>query len=290
MNLLCLFSIFIFMPVIDSHSIYNELLSKINYYSGNDIKNISLKYLYQKFNLSNSDLLLNKTINWNKKINIAFNKDIDKINNGIPIQYIAKSAFFYDQNFYVDESVLIPRPETEELVSHVIKLEKGDKKKNILDIGTGSGCIAISLFKHLEANVFGIDSSNAAIKIANKNNKLIENKVRFVHLGIEEYIPEINFDVIVSNPPYISINDKKKVDENVLHHEPHEALFVDKDPLYFYRKILMFCTNYLNRKGTMYFEINDKYVKELRILFSGYDYKFINDIYGKKRFLFVSVA
>ena len=98
MNLLCLFSIFIFMPVIDSHSIYNELLSKVNYYSGNDIKNISLKYLYQKFNLSNSDLLLNKTINWNKKINIAFNKDIDKINNGIPIQYIAKSAFFYDQN------------------------------------------------------------------------------------------------------------------------------------------------------------------------------------------------
>ncbi|MFL3000624.1 MAG: peptide chain release factor N(5)-glutamine methyltransferase [Cytophagales bacterium] len=278
------------MPVIDSNSIYNELLSKVNYYSGNDIKNISLKYLYQKFNLSNSDLLLNKTINWNKKINIAFNKDIEKINNGIPIQYIAKSQFFYDQNFYVDESVLIPRPETEELVSHVIRLEKGDKKKNVLDIGTGSGCIAISLFKHLEANVFGIDSSKAAIKIANKNNKLIENQVRFIHLGIEEYNPEINFDIIVSNPPYISINDKKRVDENVLRHEPYEALFVDKDPLYFYRKILMFCKNYLNRKGNMYFEINDKYVNELGVLFSGYDYKFINDIYGKKRFLFVSVV
>jgi release factor glutamine methyltransferase len=278
------------MPVIDSNSIYNELLSKVNYYSGNDIKNISLKYLYQKFNLSNSDLLLNKTINWNKKINIAFNKDIEKINNGIPIQYIAKSQFFYDQNFYVDESVLIPRPETEELVSHVIRLEKGDKKKNVLDIGTGSGCIAISLFKHLEANVFGIDSSKAAIKIANKNNKLIGNQVRFIHLGIEEYNPEINFDVIVSNPPYISINDKKWVDENVLRHEPHEALFVDKDPLYFYRKILIFCKNYLNRKGNMYFEINDKYVNELGVLFSGYDYKFINDIYGKKRFLFVSVV
>ena len=278
------------MPVIDSNSIYNELLSKVNYYSGNDIKNISLKYLYQKFNLSNSDLLLNKTINWNKKINIAFNKDIEKINNGIPIQYIAKSQFFYDQNFYVDESVLIPRPETEELVSHVIRLEKGDKKKNVLDIGTGSGCIAISLFKYLEANVFGIDSSKAAIKIANKNNKLIGNQVRFIHLGIEEYNPEINFDVIVSNPPYISINDKKRVDENVLRHEPHEALFVDKDPLYFYRKILIFCKNYLNRKGNMYFEINDKYVNELGVLFSGYDYKFINDIYGKKRFLFVSVV
>jgi release factor glutamine methyltransferase len=278
------------MPVIDSNSIYNELLSKVNYYSGNDIKNISLKYLYQKFNLSNSDLLLNKTINWNKKINIAFNKDIEKINNGIPIQYIAKSQFFYDQNFYVDESVLIPRPETEELVSHVIRLEKGDKKKNVLDIGTGSGCIAISLFKHLEANVFGIDSSKAAIKIANKNNKLIENQGRFIHLGIEEYNPEINFDVIVSNPPYISINDKKRVDENVLRHEPHEALFVDKDPLYFYRKILIFCKNYLNRKGNMYFEINDKYVNELGVLFSDYDYKFINDIYGKKRFLFVSVV
>ena len=175
-------------------------------------------------------------------------------------------------------------------MSHVIRLEKGDKKKNVLDIGTGSGCIAISLFKHLEVNVFGIDSSKAAIKIANKNNKLIENQVRFIHLGIEEYNPEINFDIIVSNPPYISINDKKRVDENVLRHEPYEALFVDKDPLYFYRKILMFCKNYLNRKGNMYFEINDKYVNELGVLFSGYDYKFINDIYGKKRFLFVSVV
>ena len=176
------------------------------------------------------------------------------------------------------------------MVSHIISLEKSSKKKNILDIGTGSGCIAISLYKHLEADVFGIDSSKEAIRVANKNNKIIHKKVNFIHSSIEEYIPEVNFDVIVSNPPYISFDDKKKVDENVLKHEPHEALFVGKDPLYFYRKILEFCKNNLNKKAKMYFEINDKYVNELGTLFLEYDHKFMNDIYGKKRFLFVGVA
>jgi release factor glutamine methyltransferase len=278
------------MPDIESNSIYNELLNKVNYYSGNDIKNISLKYLYQKFNLTNSDLILNKKLEWNNKVKRSFYDDVEKINNGVPIQYITNSEFFYDQNFYVDNNVLIPRPETEELVSHIIKRERDNKKKNILDIGTGSGCIAITLYKHLNAHVFGIDLSKGAIKIANKNNRLVENKVRFINESIEEYTPETKFDVIVSNPPYIYSEDKNKVESNVLNYEPHEALFVSKDPLYFYKKILKFSRRYLNQNGNIYFEINDKYESELGLLFSELEYKFIKDIYGKKRFLFVTIT
>ena len=278
------------MPDIESNSIYNELLNKVNYYSGNDIKNISLKYLYQKFNLTNSDLILNKKIKWNYKVKRTFYEDLEKINSGVPIQYITNSQFFYDENFYVDNNVLIPRPETEELVSHIIKHEKDNKKKNILDIGTGSGCIAIILYKHLNAHVFGIDSSKEAVKIANKNNRLVENKVRFINESIEEYTPKTKFDVIVSNPPYISSEDKSKVDDNVLNYEPHKALFVSKDPLYFYKKILRFSRKHLNEKGNIYFEINDKYESELERLFSEFECEFIEDIYGKKRFLFVTIT
>jgi len=278
------------MPDIESNSIYNELLNKVNYYSGNDIKNISLKYLYQKFNLTNSDLILNKKIEWNHKVKRSFYDDIQKINNGVPVQYVTNSQFFYDENFYVDNNVLIPRPETEELVSHIIKLERDNKKKNILDIGTGSGCIAITLYKHINANVFGIDLSREAIKIANKNNRLVKNKVTFINKSIEEYTPETKFDVIVSNPPYIFFEDRSKVDSNVLNYEPHEALFVSKDPLYFYKKTLKFCSRHLNKKGNIYFEINDKYERELGLLFSEFECKFIKDIYGKKRFLFVTIS
>ena len=278
------------MPDIESISIYNELLNKVNYYSGNDIKNISLKYLYQKFNLTNSDLILKKKIKWDPKVKKTFYDDLEKINNGIPIQYVTNSQFFYDENFYVDNNVLIPRPETEELVSHIIKLERDNKKKKILDIGTGSGCIAITLSKHLNAKVFGIDQSKEAIKIANKNNRLVEKKVSFINESIEEYNPKTKFDLIVSNPPYISSEDKNEVDSNVLNYEPHDALFISNDPLYFYKIILKFSRRHLKDKGNIYFEINDKYEGELRLLFSELECKFIKDIYGKKRFLFVTIT
>ena len=270
-----------------SNLLYAELLKKVKNYSDKELKNISLKYLYLKFNLSSSDLLINKTVPWNKKIQQEFNIDIKKLTNKIPVQHITGSEFFYDRVFHVSDKTLIPRPETEELVDIIIKSEKSNYKKNILDIGTGSGCIAVTLSNHLTSNVFGIDISKAAIDIAIKNNTLTSNKVSFITSKIEEYIPEEPFDIIVSNPPYIPKLDEDKVDKNVLIYEPHNALFVGSDTIYFYKVILEFSKKHLKKNGIIYFEINQNYVELIKNLLKETNFKVIKDFYGNKRFVIV---
>ena len=270
-----------------SNLIYAELLKKVKNYSDNELKNISLKYLYLKFNLSSSDLLINKTVPWNKKIQEEFKIDIKKLTNKIPVQHITSSEFFYDRVFHVSDKTLIPRPETEELVDIIIKSEKSNHKKNILDIGTGSGCIAITLSNYLTSNVIGIDVSKAAIDVAIKNNILTPNKVSFITSKIEDYIPKEPFDIIVSNPPYIPKLDEDKVDKNVLIHEPHGALFVGSDPIYFYKIILRFSQKYLKENGSIYFEINQKYIDQIKTLLMGFDFDIIKDLYGHKRFVVI---
>ena len=270
-----------------SNLIYAELLKKVKNYSDNELKNISLKYLYLKFNLSSSDLLINKAVPWNKKIQEEFKIDIKKLTNKIPVQHITGSEFFYDRVFHVSDKTLIPRPETEELVDVIIKSEKSNHKKNILDIGTGSGCIAVTLSNHLTSNVIGLDISKAAIDVANKNNTLTSNKVSFITSKIENYIPEEPFDIIVSNPPYIPKSDEDKVDKNVLIHEPHRALFVDSDPIYFYKIILEFSKKHLKENGSIYFEVNQNYIGQIKTLLMGYDFDIIKDLYGHKRFVVI---
>tara|TARA_A200000113_G_scaffold223339_1_gene238728 strand:+ start:1566 stop:2399 length:834 start_codon:yes stop_codon:yes gene_type:complete len=270
-----------------SNLIYAELLKKVKNYSDNELKNISLKYLYLKFNLSNSDLLINKKVPWNKKIQEEFKIDIKKLNNKIPVQHITGSEFFYDRVFHVSDKTLIPRPETEELVDIIIKSEKSNFKKSILDIGTGSGCIAVTLSNHLTSNVIGIDVSKAAIDVAIKNNTLTSNKVSFITSKIEDYIPEESFDLIVSNPPYIPKLDEDKVDKNVLIYEPHNALFVDSDPIYFYKIILEFSKKHLKKNGIIYFEINQNYVELIKNLLKETNFEVVKDFYGNKRFVIV---
>lgn len=270
-----------------SNLIYAELLKKVKNYSDNELKNISLKYLYLKFNLSSSDLLINKIVPWNKKIQEEFKIDIKKLTNKIPVQHITGSEFFYDRVFHVSDKTLIPRPETEELVDVIIKSEKSNHKKNILDIGTGSGCIAVTLSNHLTSNVIGIDVSEAAIDVAIKNNTLTSNKVSFITSKIENYIPEEPFDIIVSNPPYIPKSDEDKVDKNVLIHEPHRALFVGSDPIYFYKIILEFSKKHLKENGSIYFEVNQNYIGQIKTLLMGYDFDIIKDLYGHKRFVVI---
>ena len=268
-----------------SKLIYDELLEKVKDYSDNDLKNIALKYLYLKFNISNADLLINKSITWSKKQENEFHHDINKMNNKIPLQYITNSEFFYDKVFYVNNKVLIPRPETEELVYNIIKREKANNKKRILDIGTGSGCIAITISNHLLSNVIAIDNSKEAIKVAEKNNQLTSNKVKFICSKIEEYLPSKPFDIIISNPPYIPIADSNNVDKNVLENEPSNALFVDSDPIYFYKIIISFAKKHLNKNGVIYFEINDSYVDQIKSLISEFDFKITKDFYGRSRFV-----
>tara|TARA_B100002019_G_scaffold185458_1_gene160162 strand:+ start:541 stop:1377 length:837 start_codon:yes stop_codon:yes gene_type:complete len=273
--------------LVESKLIYSQLLKKLKSFPDREAKNISLKYMFLKFNITSSDLLLNKKFTWGENKEKSFLNDIDQILKNVPVQYITSSEFFYDSIFYVNKSTLIPRPETEELVNNVIKLERSNVRKEILDIGTGSGCIAITLSNHIKSSVVGIDSSLEAIKVAKKNNFLTPNKVQFIHSKVEEYKPQKFFDVIISNPPYIPKSDIEKVDDIVLKNEPYEALFVDSDPIYFYKIILEFSKKHLKKNGVIYFEINQNYVELIKNLLKEINFEVVKDFYDNMRFVIV---
>lgn len=221
---------------------------------------------------------------------------VEKLLHNIPLQYVLGTAFFMDMDFIVNSSVLIPRPETEELVSLILKQyskREKDSKLNILDIGTGSGCIAISLKRYLpQSSVSAIDISEDALKVAAENALLNHAKVNFVHSDILdptnwEALPQ--FDLIISNPPYVTNAEKEQMQLNVLDHEPHTALFVpDDDPLLFYREIMMLAKIKLCEGGSLWFEINEMFGVELKKLAESKGFKEVNiffDIRGKSRFL-----
>ena len=265
--------------------ISNKLKEMITTYSGRDLDNLIIKYFFLKFNISSTEIALDKDITFTRNDEILLIEDIKKINNNIPIQHVTYSEFFYYKKFNLNEHVLIPRPETEELVSIIIKKEKDNNLKKIIDIGTGSGCIAISLKKHLKSQVIGIDISDAAVLIAKKNISEKSENVNFINIGIENYNPKTQFDIIVSNPPYVADNEIDSVDKMVLDNEPTIALFSKGDPLYFYKKIVSFSDKYLKNNGRIYLEINDNYLSGVFDLFKNYSREAIKDIYGKDRFV-----
>ena len=265
--------------------ISNKLKEMITAYSGRDLDNLVFKYFFLKFNVSSAEMVLDKNITLKKNYEDFLIQDIKKINNNIPIQHVTYSEFFYYKKFNLNEHVLIPRPETEELVSIIIKKEKDNNLKKIIDIGTGSGCIAISLKKHLKSQVIGIDISDAAVLIAKKNISEKSENVNFINIGIENYNPKTQFDIIVSNPPYVADNEIDSVDKMVLDNEPTIALFSKGDPLYFYKKIVSFSDKYLKNNGRIYLEINDNYLSGVFDLFKNYSREAIKDIYGKDRFV-----
>ncbi|THF51363.1 peptide chain release factor N(5)-glutamine methyltransferase [Flavobacterium supellecticarium] len=209
-----------------------------------------------------------------------------------PIQYIFEETEFFGLSFYVNENVLIPRPETEELVEWILNSVSGwsrDRKIRILDIGTGSGCIAVSLAKNLpEAEVYAIDVSEKALEVARRNARQLEAPVTFWHKDILEttILPEM-FDIIVSNPPYVRNLEKQEISKNVLEFEPHLALFVDDhDPLLFYRKITELATKNLNHNGLLFFEINQYLGSEMQHLLESNSFLQIElrkDIYENDR-------
>ncbi|RZJ75640.1 MAG: peptide chain release factor N(5)-glutamine methyltransferase [Flavobacterium sp.] len=238
-----------------------------------------------------------------KRVDLAMNPDevmhsdeIDKWNDVLaqlekyqPIQYIFGKAHFYGLEFEVNQHTLIPRPETEELVDWIISENKSSGKIKILDIGTGSGCIAISLAKNLtDAEVFAIDISSDALGIARKNAVTNNVNVTFLEQDIlaTESLAD-KFDVIVSNPPYVRNLEKAEINKNVLEYEPHLALFVDdNDALLFYRKIALLAKAALNPDGKLYFEINQYLGAKMLALLE--DMQFANielrkDIYGNDR-------
>lgn len=215
---------------------------------------------------------------------------LKKLENGEPIQYIIGNVNFYGNTFNVNKNVLIPRFETEELVEKTIKLikENFNNKVDILDLCTGSGCIAITLNKELNSNVDASDISTYALEVAIKNNKLNNTNVNFIHSDIFNNI-EKKYDVIISNPPYISYNEE--IMDIVKNNEPHLALYASNDGLYFYEEILKNCSNYLKDKYLIAFEIGYLQGEKVKNLAHQYldniDVWVEKDLQGKDRFVFI---
>jgi len=207
---------------------------------------------------------------------LKFNFAIKDLKQEKPIQYILGKTEFFGFDFIVNQDTLIPRPETEELIQWIIEEEQSDTPIKILDIGTGSGCIAISLAKQLPLSVVkGIDISEAALKIAQLNNENLQASVSFELIDILNPPISFNtkFDIIVSNPPYVLESEKALMKKNVLQYEPNQALFVkDLDPLLFYRKILDLAQNHLQKEGKIYFEVNEMMSSKTEALLADYNY------------------
>ena len=208
-------------------------------------------------------------INWDE-----LKCDAARLVRNEPVQYVTGISWFYGLKLNVTKDVLIPRPETEELLQKISKIPL--KKTKILDIGTGSGCIAISVKKLFpEAEVFASDNSETALKIAKHNAEKNDTEIIFINDDILKSKIQMNFDIIVSNPPYVTEKEKSQMDKNVLEYEPHNALFVpDTDALKFYTAITQFANKKLNSSGYLFFEINEVYNDEVCDLLG--NYSFIN--------------
>ncbi len=232
--------------------------------------------LYQDRKLSESDLLL-----------VIYGvKDLKKHK---PLAYIIGEWEFFGLSFFVNEHVLIPRPETEELVQLIINDYDENPPKNILDIGSGSGCIALSLKHHLKnTTVTAWDVSDEAIEVIHKNTKSLNLKINVNKVDVLSVTKnDAKFDIIVSNPPYITHNEKTQMHINVLDFEPHLALFVpNESPLLFYDKIADIAVKHLTENGTLYVEINEQFGDEVASLFNKKGFKkveIIKDINNKNR-------
>ena len=230
----------------------------VDIYTRSEIRIFSTLILKDVCNLSFTDIIVCKFNELSDKEKQKIVSIVKRLKKKEPLQYILGKTEFYGLDFKVTPAVLIPRPETEELVEWILS----DIKKinpHVLDIGTGSGCIAIAIAKHLQyATVEGWDISEEALEIAKENGKVNGVSIRFLNVDVlKEQSFEKQYDIIVSNPPYIKESEKEIMEENVLSFEPHEALFVpNEEPLIFYNRIADIAKKHLTDGGMLYFEIN----------------------------------
>lgn len=248
------------------------------------------------FGLKKTAILANQTIEISVIENQNFEQAVQRIIQNEPIQYILGKTEFYGRTFEVNPNVLIPRPETEELIFEILSSPTFTTNQafSILDIGTGSGCIAITLAKErANAEVFAMDISIDAIQTAQNNAKFNDALVEFIQSDILnprfEDLPfqSKSLDLIVSNPPYVTLEEKKQMQANVLDFEPHLALFVtDESPLIFYEKIIHFSKIYLKQSAWLYFEINEQFGEASQVLMqkNGFvEVQILKDMQGKDR-------
>ncbi|HAE68456.1 MULTISPECIES: peptide chain release factor N(5)-glutamine methyltransferase [Sphingobacterium] len=267
-------------------------------YDEDEIKAIFLVVVAEKFGLNRTNYQLRKTDIVKEADKAEVLSILQNLKKHRPIQYILNKADFYGEVFQVNESVLIPRQETEELVDLIIKNHKSSQNLKIIDIGTGSGCIPITLSKHLNnALVTTIDISKEAIKTAQENAKNLKTQVQFINADIFEWeyiFSDQHYNIIVSNPPYITPGEKQHMNQNVLAYEPELALFIEESaPLIFYDVISSFALKHLTPDGDLYFEINQYLgpeMKELMVKKGFEQVKLIKDINGADRIIHAKKA
>ncbi len=280
--------------------VYSELFKTelVSVYSMQEVSSFLYMLLDHRLNISKTDYLLGAhKITLNTIDELYFKEVLRALKKQKPIQYILGETWFYNLLFSVNKHTLIPRPETEELVSWICTDYKSHKSElKIIDIGTGSGCIPISLAKNISStNVFGVDVSKDALVVAKENANTHKANVSFIQADVlcnndlELLSENGSFDVIVSNPPYVRDLEKQEIKKNVLAYEPHLALFVsDHDPLIFYRTIAQFAKNNLSKNGRLYFEVNQYLGPEMIVLLKEIGFKSVElkkDFSGNDRMI-----
>lgn len=240
--------------------------------------------------LERTDIVVDKTFTTGPQFEHQLTTILDRILTHEPVQYVLGNASFYGRNFKVNPSTLIPRQETEELVHLILNDIKGKEELMILDVGTGSGCIPITLaLENNKHTIEALDISKEALETAKENAQNLGATVFFFHMDILSANLPKTYDVIISNPPYVLESEKQFMAPNVLDHEPETALFVpDKLPLLFYERITELAINHLNPNGKIYFEINEQFGDEVVELLTKNVFKQVTlhkDLNGKPRFV-----
>lgn len=279
--------------MMNSKDLFNDLRKQLTLAEDADeLDSMVYLLLEDLMGIFRSDILFGREVPLSVEQKSLLSDAVKRINAGEPIQYISGKAHFYGCVYQVNSAVLIPRPETEELVREAIKKSDLTAGK-VLDIGTGSGCIAITLANHLsDKKVFAYDVSDAALALAAANAKALSMNVTFRKVDIlNEPIADQDLDLIVSNPPYVTVSEKGSMKNNVLDHEPHLALFVqDNDPLIFYKAIAEKGFAALKPNGRIMVEINERFGNETAEVFrkAGFEkIKIIRDLQNKDRIVSV---
>jgi release factor glutamine methyltransferase len=271
------------------YQIYQSILPTIR--DNKEAQAITYIIIEHYLHHTKSSIALDMSVKMTQELNCEIQTAIEKIKNNEPIQYVIGQAHFMGRNFIVTQNVLIPRQETELLVNQIIQDNKPNNKLEILDIGTGSGCIAITLQKELNCKLEAIDLSTSALEIAQRNAKILKAQINFIKKDILQQILQANtyYDIIVSNPPYVLELEKKSINLNVLKYEPHLAIFVkNEDPLIFYKKITDIAVTNLKNKGRLYLEINELFgeaIKQILEKKSFIEVKIHKDLNNKDRYI-----
>lgn len=278
------------MVYTSSLSLYKQIRDEIKPIYGQEADMIAMFIVEDVSGFNSTDILTDHKFQTGPNFRATILKYILQLKRQEPIQYILGKAYFCDNYFEVNESTLIPRPETEELIKLVEDYLTEQPQARVLDIGTGSGCIAASVaLKVPEALVSAMDISTSALQVAERNAITLKANVSFFHADILKYSADEKYDLIVSNPPYVRESEKKEMLKNVLEYEPAKALFVtDEDPLLFYHAIIRFAKDGLIDNGAIFFEVNQYLASDVGTLLGKENYKSIQinkDINGNDRFV-----